>query len=515
LKPGTPLSAILEARAAAGSGSADGNGADDYDEGMPVPELSCRIDNLRDGRVISVSRRGMDNGGWVAMHQDITSQRRAELELAHMARYDALTGLANRTLFLERATEALARMRRFGETFSVLMLDLDGFKAVNDSLGHAIGDALLKAIADRLQTIVRDVDCVARLGGDEFAVIQASEKNQREGSAVLASRILEAITKPYDFDGLKVAIGMSIGVTLAPDDASDSDALLRNADLALYRAKSEGRNCYRFFETSMQVAAGDRRDLEEDMRSALTRDEFELHYQTIIDVEKRECCGAEALVRWRHPERGLLVPEQFITVAEESGLIVPLGAWILRKACADAVKWPSHLKVAVNLSPMQLKQSNLLDTLKTALGETGLQAGRLDLEITETVLVEKNEENLLTLHGLRGLGASIVLDDFGIGSSSMRYLQVLPFNKIKIDKSFIQSMTRRSGSAAIVRAIAGLGRSLDIETTAEGVETSEQLELVRESGCQFAQGHLFSRPVPVSELSFDRPESLRHDVKAA
>jgi EAL domain-containing protein (putative c-di-GMP-specific phosphodiesterase class I) len=265
----------------------------------------------------------------------------------------------------------------------------------------------------------------------------------------------------------------------------------------------------------MQAEARDRRDLEEDMRRALARDEFELHYQTIIDLSSRECCGAEALVRWRHPERGLLYPDQFIGLAEESGLIAPLGAWIMRRACADAARWPSHLRVAVNLSPAQFKHNDLLDVLKSALSQAGLEPGRLELEITETVLIEKNEENLAILHELKALGASIVLDDFGIGYSSMRYLQIFPFDKIKIDKSFIQSMTSHSDSAAIVCAIAGLGRSLDIETIAEGVETAEQLTFLRSAGCPMAQGYLFSRPVPLAGLSFEAPSALQRDVKAA
>ena len=264
----------------------------------------------------------------------------------------------------------------------------------------------------------------------------------------------------------------------------------------------------------MEAEARDRRELEEDMRRALLREEFELHYQTVIDVGQRECCGAEALVRWRHPKRGLLAPDKFISLAEESGLIMPLGGWILRRACSDAAKWPAHLKIAVNLSPVQLKQSNLLDVIKSALKESGLAPSRLELEITETVLVEKSEENLALLHEIKNLGISIVLDDFGTGYSSMRYLQMFPFDRIKIDKSFIQSMTTHSDSAAIVCAITGLGRGLDIETTAEGVETAEQLAFLRTAGCQLGQGYLFSRPVPLAQLSFEQPEALR-SVKAA
>jgi diguanylate cyclase (GGDEF)-like protein len=408
-------------------------------------------------------------------------------------------------------------MASHGEPFTILMLDLDRFKAVNDSLGHAIGDSLLKAVGERLRRLVRDLDVVARLGGDEFAVIQISGINQRDQAMALANRILSAITEPYDIDGRKIVIGTSIGITLAPQDAdaaAEADILVRRADLALYKSKSEGRNRYRFFQAAMEAEARDRRELEEDMRRALLRDEFELHYQTVIDVGRRECCGAEALVRWRHPKRGLLGPDQFISLAEESGLIMPLGGWILRRACSDAANWPAHLKIAVNLSPVQLKQGNLLDVIKSALKESGLAPSRLELEITETVLVEKSEENLALLHEIKNLGISIVLDDFGTGYSSMRYLQMFPFDRIKIDKSFIQSMTTHSDSAAIVCAIAGLGRGLDIETTAEGVETAEQLAFLRTAGCQLGQGYLFSRPVPLAQLSFEQPEALR-SVKAA
>jgi diguanylate cyclase (GGDEF)-like protein len=515
LKPGTPARDILEARVASGASPASRSYAADRVKDMSVGKDYAIIDYLRDGRVIAINHQRMENGGWVAVHQDITAQKRVEAELAHMARYDALTGLANRALFLEKVNEALARVASHGEPFSVLMLDLDRFKAVNDSLGHAIGDALLKAVGDRLRRLVRELDVVARLGGDEFAVIQIADMNQRDQATVLANRVLSGITEPYDIDGRKIVIGTSIGITLAPQDSDNADALVRQADLALYKAKSEGRNRYRFFETTMEAEARDRRELEEDMRRALLRDEFELHYQTVIDIGRQECCGAEALVRWRHPERGLLFPDQFIGLAEESGLIMPLGGWILRRACSDAAKWPSHLKIAVNLSPVQLKQNNLLDVLKSALTESGLDPRRLELEITETVLVEKNEENLAVLHEIKNLGVSIVLDDFGTGYSSMRYLQMFPFDKIKIDKSFIQSMTTHSDSAAIVCAITGLGHGLDTETTAEGVETVEQLQFLRTAGCQLGQGYLFSRPVPLSALTFDRPEALRGGVKAA
>jgi diguanylate cyclase (GGDEF)-like protein len=515
VKPGTPALDILAARVAAGASPASRSFAADRIRDMAAGKNYAILDYLRDGRVIAINHQRMRTGGWVAVHQDITAQKRVEAELAHMARYDVLTGLANRGLFLEKVNEALSRVASHDERFSVLMLDLDRFKAVNDSLGHAIGDSLLKAVGDRLRRLVRDVDIVARLGGDEFAILQIADARQRDQATVLANRILSSITEPYDIDGRKIVIGTSIGITLGPQDAQDADALVRHADLALYKSKSEGRNRYRFFETAMEEEARDRRELEDDMPHALLREEFELHYQTIIDIGRRECSGAEALVRWRHPQRGLLRPDQFIGLAEESGLIMQLGGWILRRACFDAATWPAHLKIAVNLSPVQLKQSNLLDVLRSALRDSGLDPQRLELEITETVLVEKSEENLAVLHEIKNLGISIVLDDFGIGYSSMRYLQMFPFDRIKIDKSFIQSMTTHSDSAAIVSAITGLGRGLDIDTTAEGVETKEQLAFLRTAGCQLGQGYLFSRPVPLSQLSFERPEALHSEVMAA
>jgi diguanylate cyclase (GGDEF)-like protein len=516
-RPGTPLRAILEARVALGNGPDRQNFVTDRLERAALHESYCLIDEAPDGRIFSVSHQLMNNGGWVAIHQDITSQKRVEAELAHMARHDSLTGLGNRAVFLAQTNDALTRARQLGGRFSILMLDLDQFKAVNDSLGHATGDALLRAVAERFHGIMRDVGHAARLGGDEFALLQIfdEDQNPRDGAIALANRVLGALTEPYDLGGRKVVIGVSIGITLAPDDGRDADTLIRNADLALYKAKSEGRNRYRLFEASMEAQARERRELEADMRKAMARDEFELHYQTIVNVESGTCCGAEALIRWRHPQRGLIPPDQFIGLAEESGFIVPLGAWILRRACADAAKWAPHLKLAVNLSPMQFRQCDLPDILSSALRESGLAPGRLELEITETVLIEKNEENLAVLRRLKSLGAAIVLDDFGIGYSSMRYLQIFPIDKIKIDKSFIQSMPSHSDSMAIVCAIAGLARNLDIETTAEGVETAEQLALVGSVGCQSAQGYLLSRPVPAAELVFDSPGAARTAARVA
>jgi predicted signal transduction protein with EAL and GGDEF domain len=359
------------------------------------------------------------------------------------------------------------------------------------------------------------MDMVSRLGGDEFAIIQASEPNQRDDAATFASRIRKAVAEPYEIDGHKIVIGASIGIAMAPQDGADAESLIKNADLALYKAKGDGRNCYRFFNRAMEAVARDRRELEDDMRRALTHDEFELHYQTIFETSGQICRGVEALVRWRHPTRGLLSPGQFIPLAEESGLIIQLGQWILRAACAQAALWPSSLKVAVNLSPTQFTRGDLIHTIKSIVAETGLAPERLELEITETVLVEDNEKNIALLHDLKALGVSIVLDDFGTGYSSMRYLQMFPFDGIKIDRSFTKSMTTHSDSAAIVSAIVGLGRSLGIETTAEGVEQEEQLVLLRAAGCELAQGYLFSRPVPPQDVRFEASTRSSGDVKAA
>lgn len=515
-KPGTPFRAILDARVAVGSVPGDvRNFITDGLDHVSSVGLSHSHYELRDGRTVSVSRQAMDGGGWVSIHQDITAQKRIEAELERLACHDALTGLAQRSLFTEQASAALARMRRDGEAFSVLMLDLDRFKTVNDSFGHPAGDALLREIARRLLNTTREVDCVARFGGDEFAVLQAPCKDQKAGAIALADRILAAVTEPYDLNGRKLILETSIGIALAPQDGDDVDALVKHADLALYRAKTEGRNRYCFFTAAMEAEARNRRELEDDLRKALSRHEFALHYQTIVDLESRQCCGAEALVRWRHPERGVVLPDRFIPVAEDSGLIVPLGAWILRQACADAVKWPPPLKVAVNLSPAQFKHGDLLGILKSALNDTGLAPGRLELEITERVLLENNADNLAVLRDIKNLGVAIVLDDFGTGYSSMTYLRMFPFDRIKIDQTFIQNMTHHAADAAIVCAVAGLGRNLGIATVGEGVETEEQLIALRAAGCQLAQGYLFSRPVPASELAFDRPIGLRQDPRAA
>jgi len=454
---------------------------------------------VRTSRSIRVVHQPMPNGGWVATFEDITEWEKAQQQISHMARHDGLTNLPNRMLFRERLERALHLSKR-GDQLAVFCLDLDHFKEINDSLGHPVGDALLREVARRLCECVTEDDTVARLGGDEFAIVQFCRNCDPTSSSALASRLVERIGEPYDVAGHQLVIGVSVGVSLAPDDGDNPDLLLKNADLALYRAKADGRGTYRFFEAGMDARAQARRMLELDLRAALRRQEFEIHYQPIVDIAGDRTVAFEALVRWNHPERGRIAPNNFIPLAEETGLIVPLGEWVLRRACAEAAGWPDAIVVAVNLSPVQFKNPNLPAMVMSALQASGLPANRLELEITESVLLQNSEATLETLHELRAQGVRISLDDFGTGYSSLSYLRSFPFDKIKIDRSFVQELASREDSMAIVRAVAGLGRSLGIVTTAEGVESAEQLDLLRREGCNQAQGYLFSPPRPAAEV---------------
>jgi len=413
-----------------------------------------------------------------------------------------LTDLANRVLFREKADEALERHRSTGVGYSVFVFDLDMFKSVNDSLGHPAGDALLKAVAARLRELTDETDTAGRLGGDEFAILHFAKSNQRDATADLAERLLEVVSAPYEIDGHRIVIGTSIGIAMAPHHGLGAEELLKNADLALYRAKSEGRNSYRFFEPEMDHELRLRRALEVDLHNALSNDEFKAYYQPIVNADDGKTCAVEALIRWQHPQHGLISPDRFIPAAEEHGMISAIGRWILRRACRDAVTWPDHIRVAVNLSSVEFRTGDLLEKVKDALADSGLAPGRLELEVTETVLLQEDARNISILHRIKNLGVSIVLDDFGTGYSSLSYLRLFPFDKIKIDQSFVREMPYRTDCAAIVCAIAGLGRELDMVTAAEGVETREQLELVRSAGCQQVQGFLFSRPFPASQLLF-------------
>ncbi|WP_245412110.1 sensor domain-containing protein [Methylocella silvestris] len=431
---------------------------------------------------------------------DVTEKQRAETRLAHLEHHDALTDLPNRALFRIRLDEALARLNCEQDELAILYLDLDQFKAINDTLGHRVGDALLRAVADRLRACLRPGDMLARFGGDEFAFLCGGLSGPDEASK-LASLAADVVSRPYVIQGHSVEIGTSIGVAMAPGDGRDSDLLLKNADMALYRAKEEGRRACRFFEPEMDARAQARRRLEVDLRHALAASEFDLYYQPLVALQTGAITGFEALLRWRHPIRGMVPPAAFIGLAEETGLIVPLGEWALRQACAEAAKWPNHLKVAVNLSSVQFKSGNLIHSVLTALAHSGLPASRLELEITESILLVESEANLATLHRLRGLGVSVSTDDFGTGYSSLSYLRAFPFDKIKIDRSFVSELGNGGGSMAIVRAVAGLGSSLGVATTAEGVETSEQLAWLRAEGCTEMRGFYFSPPVPARKIA--------------
>ena len=488
---------------------AAGRGAPEMlnDEGAADPADALTLAN---GRTVAIVRHRLPDGSVLTTHEDITERRQNEAKIAYMAHHDLLTGLPNRTLFLEKIAGAGGRLRRRNESFAVLMLDLDRFKEVNDSLGHPAGDALLKEMAQRLRSTLRETDVLARLGGDEFAILQCGEPNLREAAIVLAVRIIQVVSHPFELDGNRVCVGTSIGIAIAPQDGTDADELLKKADLALYRTKAEGRNGYNFFNEQMTAQADERHRLEREMREALARQEFELYYQPMVDTMTREPCGAEALVRWQHPDRGLIAPDRFISLAEDTGLILDLGAWILHKACSDAAAWPVNTKVAVNLSPVQFRRGDLFDLVLCALVDAGLPPERLEIEITESVLLENEASYRVVLQQLRNLGISIVLDDFGTGFSSLGYIAKFPVDKIKIDKSFTQGLLERVDCAAIVASVLTLARGLDIATTAEGVETEEQFEMLQAAGVNRAQGYLFGRPCPASQLAFaDEAENRR------
>jgi diguanylate cyclase (GGDEF)-like protein len=442
----------------------------------------------------------MPQGGWISSHEDITDYRRLEARIAHMAHHDVLTELPNRLLLRERLERAVPAPRREQE-LAVLRLDLDRFKVINDTLGHATGDALLKAVGARLANCVRDGDTVARLGGDEFSIVQLASE-QPVAATALATRIIAAIAAPFDLGNHQVTVGTSIGVAGYPADGDNPDQLLKNADLALYRAKNEGRGVHRFFEADMDKQLQARSRLQLDPRSALAEGQFELHYQPLVNLESNAISGLEALLRGQHPTRGMVAPAEFLPLAEESGLIVPLGAWVLRQACLDAADLPGSIKIAVNLSAVQLRNRQLAETVFSALAASGLPAHRLELEITESVLLENSEATLATLHTLRELGVRIALDDFGTGYSSLGYLRRFPFDKIKIDRCFVADLSEtRQGPAAILRALASLGSSLGMTTTAEGVETAEQVKRVRAEGLTEMQGYVFSPPRPIKEIA--------------
>ena len=452
-------------------------------------DLECRVEE-RTSRLIDANQR---------LRVEIATREESQARSQYLAYHDSLTGLGNRLLFKEQLEEALRDVSATPHPLAILFLDLDGFKAVNDTLGHSIGDLLLKSIATNIRNILQQTDRIARLGGDEFAILQTSAP-QPSSSIALAEKLIEIIGQSCSIDGHDVTVGASVGIAVARPGDTSSENFIKSADLAMYSAKSDGRGTYRMFDPEMDAIVQARRVLERDMRTALALDGFRLYYQPLINLQTQKVTAFEALMRWQHPERGHVPPSEFIPIAEETGLIIQLGEWALRQACAEATEWPDGISVSVNLSPLQFSKGNLVSTVLSALASSGLPASRLELEITESVLLEKSERNITTLNQLRELGVRISMDDFGTGYSSIGYLRSFPFDKIKIDQSFVRDLLVDEGSLAIVRAIAGLGVSFGMTTTAEGVETVEQMRRLDLEGCIEVQGYLFSKPVPANEV---------------
>jgi diguanylate cyclase (GGDEF)-like protein len=441
-------------------------------------------------------------GGYRGTARDITRRKTDEARIAFLSRHDTLTNLPNRVLFRERLELSLAEIKP-GQTLAVLILDLDGFKTINDTLGHPVGDNLLRIAGERLSACIRNNDTVARVGSDEFAIVQVDlqvDSEEPREAAAFAQRLVDVIGQPYEIDSHRIAASVTIGIAVAPKDGINPDQLLKNAEIALYRAKLDDPGAWRFFRSEMGLLVEARRTLENELRSAVGNGELELFYQPFYNVQSGEICAFEALLRWRHPLRGMVYPDQFIPLAEETGLIVPIGEWVLREACAEAARWPVHINVSVNLSSVQFRNRTPVEAVMDALAESGLAACRLELEITETVLMKNSEGALAALHRLRELGSRISMDDFGTGYSSLSYLRSFPFDKIKIDRSFIQDLTGDPGGRAIFRAIAALGTSLRMATTAEGVETMAQFSIVRTEGCTEVQGYLFGEPTPAKNV---------------
>lgn len=501
-KPGTPFRKIIEARVA--EGLHVGDNPDDYVKerlaAVREMEPNTKVLEMHDGRSIAIMHDPMPHGGWVATHEDITQLRRVEARVKHMAGHDALTDLPNRVLARERMQQLLARTESENLSLVVLLFDIDRFKGVNDTLGPSIGDALLLGVAQRLNRRMEWVDMVARIGGDEFVVLQLAEK-PATAAAALIKKLQSILSTSFDIEDHQIVMSVSVGVAIGPGDGSDPDQLLKNADLALNRAKSEGFGSSRFFEREMDRQMQDRHQLERDLRAALHNDEFELYYQPQLNLKRGRITGFEALLRWNHPQRGLVSPADFIPLAEETGLIVPIGEWTLRQACADAAKWPKSIKVAVNLSAAQFRSGNVRQAVISALGGSRLSPQRMELEVTESVLLQDSDGAAETLEALHDIGVLIALDDFGTGYSSLSYLRRFHFDKIKIDQIFIKELAERPDSSlAILRSIITLGTSLGIGTTAEGVETQEQFERMRQEGCTEVQGYYVSKPRPLQDV---------------
>jgi diguanylate cyclase (GGDEF)-like protein len=498
-KPGCTMRRLIRHRKETGSFDGD---VDEFCNAVirrvQLGKVTRQLTRTRDGRAIEIVNKPLPGVGWLASIEDITARTCADEKIAHMAHYDALTDLPNRMQFRERLEQALKEIRP-GEQLAVMYIDIDEFKSVNDALGHSVGDELLKNIAERLRMCLGESDVAARLGGDEFAVIQIAIKERSE-TTELVQRVYQAIREPMECVGHLITTDASIGIALAPGDGVDIDQLLKNADLALYRAKGDGRRTYRFFEAGMDARAKARRSLELELRQAINEGGFELYYQPVVDLEDGRISGCEALLRWRHPERGMISPAEFIPVAEESGMINELGQWVLHTACAEAANWPDDVRVAVNVSPVQFKSRTLALNVASALGAADLAASRLELEITEAVLIRDDDVALEALHQLRALGVRIALDDFGTGYSSLSYLQRFPFDKIKIDRTFIKDLAGAGASSSIVQAVVNIAAASDMTTTAEGVETEQQRNLLHILGCTEMQGYLFSPAIPSTEI---------------
>ena len=500
VKPGCKFRNIVQHRKDVGSYGGD---VDEYCESFrkasKFGHATQNVVQIPDGRWISIVYQPLKKGGWVATMEDVTAQKRIEELNERLAKYDALTELPNRVALLQHLERELDEGGP-DKQVAVLFLDTDEFKTVNDSLGHHVGDELLKSVARSLEGCLTPREFVARLGGDEFAVV-ATNVNGKEELDSLVERIYNAIRRPHNCTNYRLTIDSSIGIAIAPSDGTSCDQLLRNADLAMYQAKAAGRRTHRFYEVGMEKAATERVILEADLRSAIKHDQIDVYYQPIVEMHRNEIVGFEALVRWSHPERGFISPADFIPIAEQSGLIEQLGCYVLRKACQEAMKWPEHIKVAVNVSPVQFKSGVFALKVLSALGETGLSACRLELEITEAVLIADDDAALSILHELRAAGVRVALDDFGTGYSSLSYLRRFPFDKIKIDRSFIADLTQGDRSCGIVKAIVMMATVHNMTITAEGVETEEQRDLLRRLKCDEMQGYLFSAAKPGSELA--------------